>query len=173
MKKKFILCFAGLVFLTLFTGAFWMSKNTINKNNLILTGSTCKDFVIGMKNNTIYNLQDLLGKRFIVLTFLDAAVDSSKLAAQIANDRLSIPSFKPGILWLNIIRDNQHAEINEITSVLKIRYRTLLENIPRAYLFSSNPVVIIIDPRGVIQFVYIGYSPTIINDIRDWLKGVK
>jgi cytochrome oxidase Cu insertion factor (SCO1/SenC/PrrC family) len=173
MKKKSVLFFACLILLTLFTAAFWKPKNTINRNNAILTGTTCKDFVIGMKNKTVYNLQDLLGKHFIVLTFLDAAADSAKLTAQISNEKLSIPSFKSGILWLNITRDNQHAEINEITSVLKIRYRTLLENIPRAYLFPSSPVVIIIDPHGVIQFVYIGYSPTIINDIRDWLKGVK
>ncbi len=171
MDKKPILILHCLALLFMFTAGLREPEDAINNKNIIKNGSGFSDFIIGMKENTVYRLRDLLGRRFIVLAFLDSSAASGTLTARIIKNIGSIIAVKPGLLWLNITMDKHHAEIHEITSVLKIRYRTLSENIPRGYSSGTRPAVFIMDPNGIIQFIYIGYSPTIMNDIKNWLRG--
>ena len=170
MGKKLILISQCLALLFMFTAGLKEPEDAINNKIIVKTGSDFSDFIIGMKENTVYRLRDLLGRRFIVLAFLDSSAASGTLTARIIKNIGSIIAVKPGLLWLNITMDKHHAEINEITSVLKIRYRTLFENIPRGYSSGTRPAVFIMDPNGIIQFIYIGYSPTIMDDIKNWLR---
>ena len=174
MMKKHFLPAAALIFsLLLFTAAKPANRATIDTKNTIKTGSDFTDFIIGMKDTTVYKLKDMAGKRFIVLTFLDSSSASAKLAASISSEIESMKSSKPGLFWLNITSGKKYAEINEMTSVLKLRYRTLIKDIPRAYSFSTRPAVLIIDPHGIVQFMYLGYSPTILDDIKKWLRSAE
>jgi hypothetical protein len=173
MKKMNFTAAAGLVLFLLFTAAFWQPKNGPGNKNTVQTGVDYTNFIIGMKDKTVYSLRDLADKRFIVLAFLDSSSASAKLSGQIMRAIHSISSIKPGLLWLNLTLDKQHMVINEATSLLKIRYRTLYDNIPRAYDFASRPVILIIDSRGIIRYIYSGYSPTIIDDIKNWLGNAK
>ena len=174
MIKK--ITFLGVLLLgalLLLTAGSPVKRVSIKNKNTLKTGAEFIDFTVGMKESTIYNLRDLISGRFTVLSFLDSSAASTSLISVIAGNIESIKSSKPGILWLNITRDKKHAEINEMTSVLNLRYRTLNGNIPRGYDFSTSPALLIIDPHGIIQFVYLGYSPTLIEDIKKWLRSVK
>lgn len=173
MKKSFLLPAVLLSSLFLFTAAKPANRGVIDTKNTIKTGSDFTDFIIGMKNTTVYKLKDMAGKRFIVLTFLDSSSASVKLASAISSEIESMKSTKPGLFWLNITGGKKYVEIDEMTSVLKLRYRTLIKDIPRAYSFSTRPAVIIIDPHGIVQFMYLGYSPTILDDIKKWLRSAK
>lgn len=172
MKNKtkwFFVIICALIFACIFL----TFKKSNPSYNIIKTGSTYSDFIIGMKDNTIYKLRDIVGKRFAVLAFLDSSEASTKLSELVANNISSLVLTKHDLFWLNITKDQDHAEINELTSIVKIRYKTLFENIPKEYYFPSNPVILIIDSKGIIQYIYIGYSPTIINDIKNWLSTAK
>ncbi|MEI7541787.1 MAG: hypothetical protein WCJ94_00860 [bacterium] len=173
MKNKTIWLFLIIICAFIFAFIFLIFKKTNPSYNIIKTGSAYSDFIIGMKDNTVYKLRDIVGKRFAVLTFLDSSEASSKLSELVANNISAITLTKPNLFWLNITKDQDHAEISELTSILKIRYRTLYSNIPKEYFFQSNPVVLIIDSKGIIQYIYIGYSPTIINDMQNWLSAAK
>lgn len=173
MKKTHFTVSAGLIFLLLFTSAFWQPKNSSGSKNTVQTGVDYTDFIIGMKDKTVYSLKDLAKKRFIVLAFLDSTSASAKLSGQISKAISSISSIKSDLLWLNLTMDKQHVVISEATSLLKLRYRTLYDNIPRVYAFTLRPVILIIDSRGIIRCIYAGYSPTIIDDIKNWLGNAK
>ncbi len=162
-----------IVLFLLFTAAGLSGTSVMNNKDSIKTGVSFTDFILGMKNTTVYNLSALVGKRFIVLAFLDLSPGSSKLKTLITGTVASMARLRPGLLWFNITSDKQHAEISEATSLLKLRYRTLSGNIPKAYSFPARPAILIIDPRGIIQFIYVGYSPTCLDDVRNWLREAK
>jgi hypothetical protein len=164
---------AFIIVILLFTAARPSGARVMNNDHSIRTGVTFTDFILGMKDDSIYNLSDIVGKRFIVLAFLDSSIESSRLKKQITGAVTSISGSKPGLLWLNIVNDKEHVEISEQTHILNLRYRTLSENIPKVYSFPARPAILIIDPRGIIQFIYVGYSPTILDDLKNWLMEAK
>ena len=170
-KRSFIPAFLALFLL--FTPAAFSNVGLLNNKDSAKTGVNFTDFVLGMKDSAIYKLSDLAGGRFIVLAFLDSSLESLRLKKLIAGAVNKISAAKPGLLWFNINRDKEHVEIYEATSLLKLRYRTLFSNIPKTYSFPSWPAILIIDPRGIIQFIYVGYSPTCLEDVENWLKGAK
>ena len=133
-------------------------------------GSSCRDFVLGMKNKTLYNLKDFFGRYLIVLAFTDNGMPSAKLNRLL---KKNLNAFKKNnVIWFNIKKDGRHAIIEEMTSQLGLKYRTLYENIPDFYSFSVSPSIILIDRNGIILLVYSGYSPTVINDIQSRISGI-
>jgi hypothetical protein len=146
---------------------------TMNDRNCLKTGSSAADFIIGMKAETLYRLQDMIDKHFVILAFTDTSAASGKLEQLIGKKISFLKSSGHNIAWFNIKKDHDHALIEEQTSILKMRYRTLFSNIPGSYSFPALPAVLIIDPQGIIQFIYVGYSPVIFNDIQNWINNIK
>lgn len=170
MKKKLLILF--VVFLSLTIIILTNIKNKQNKRDILIAGSYAKDFILGMKNSTIYKLSDFIGKYNIILAFLDTSPQSHKINNIIENDRLkSFLQKNNDVIWFNILKDDSHRMIiEEKTDEVNLSYRTLSENIPKFYNFKNFPSIIIINKSGIIHLVYSGYSPTIVNDILDTLK---
>jgi len=140
------------------------------KHRGLKAGSNAKDFILGMKNSSVYRLKDLLGKYIIILAFIEDNKASSKFE-ELLNKNILLK--RKDILWFNIKKQKLHAIIEEKTETLKIRYRTPYSNIPEYYAFPQSPSVLLIDRYGIIQLVYIGYSPTIINDLNDKIRELQ
>jgi hypothetical protein len=138
---------------------------------MIRTGASCADFVVGMKGNSVYKLSDFLGKGDIIISFTDAGLDSTSFRKTVKNSIKSLPG--RNTIWFSITYDTGHAVIEALSGGLGLRYRTLSVNIPKMYRFPCMPSVIILDKSGVVQFVYNGYSPTVMSDIFDWLLQIK
>lgn len=170
--KKFLFIFfiVALFFGTVFLFTNKKSKKSIN---IITTGKKAKDFIIGMKDLSVYKLSDFIGKYNIVLAFLDTSAQSMK-ANEIINKNQKLKSFiqnNENIIWFNIFKDDiKHVIIEEKTEKIKLSYKTLLKNIPDFYNLKIFPSIIVINKEGIIHFIYSGYSPTVVNDILDILK---
>jgi|YelNatPaOPRAMG01_1025707.scaffolds.fasta_scaffold02006_13 peroxiredoxin len=170
--KKFLIVFfiVALFFGTVF---LFINKKKSKNINTLAAGKKAKDFIIGMKDLSVYKLSDFIGKYNIVLAFLDTSAQSIK-TNEIINKNLKIKSFiqnNENIIWFNILKDDlKHIIIEEKTEKIKLSYKTLLKNIPDFYNLKVFPAVIVINKQGIIHFIYSGYSPTIVNDILDTLK---
>ena len=140
----------------------------INTRNMIKTGSQFRDFIVGMKGTAVYSLNSFIGKGPVILAFMDSGASSGNFKKTVLRYIKSLPS--RNAVWFNITFDAGHAVIEAISGGLGLRYRTLSGNIPPAYHFPCLPSVIILDRNGIVQFVYAGYSPTVMSDISDWLS---
>lgn len=173
MIKKLFITTLVLLLVILITAGFFKKSSVMKNSGHLKTGSTAADFIIGMKENTVYKLQDMLAKHFVILSFTDSSDSSFKLEKLITEKINTLSKVKQKIAWFNIRKDSTHAIIEEQTSLLKLRYKTLFSDIPRSYNFPALPSVLIIDSHGIIQFIYVGYSPVVIKDIKSWLDGVR
>lgn len=170
MKKFLIISIIVLLLSAVFFANF---KNKQHKQKAMIAGSYAKDFIIGMKNSVIYRLSDFKGEYNIVLAFLDNSPQSHKIKDIIKTDRINsvLQENKDEIIWFNITKDaSNHLVIEEKTQKINLSHRTSAENILKLYNFKNFPSIIIINKTGIIQLVYSGYSPTIVNDILDTLK---
>ncbi len=172
MKKfLFILVFIFLITIII---SFITLKNKEYRKNIPLAGSDAKDFIIGMKDSTIYKLSYFIGKYNVILTFLDTSPQSKKTENVINSSKLkSFMQNNNDIIWFNILKDSsRHIIIEEKTEKINLSYRTLPENIPKFYNFKNFPTIVIINKEGIVHLVYSGYSPTLINDILNMLKTI-
>ncbi len=129
-------------------------------------GDRVQDFIIGMKNSTLYRLSDFIGKYILVITFSSDNENSIKFRekTESAIKKLVLP--KNNIAWFSVEKDGIHAVINEIAGDSAGAYRTLYSNIPKFYYFSSYPSLIVVDKKGMVDMVYTGYSPTMVADVK-------
>ena len=161
--KKFI------VFLAAFAAMMCTASfGSINTRGMIKTGTNCPDFILGMKGTAVYSLSTFLGKGNIILAFMDNGRDSDMLKKLISGTMGKIPG--KNNIWFNITYSGGHAVIEAVSGGLDMRYRTLKTNIPKIYTMPCYPSVLIMDRAGVVQFIYAGYSPTVIGDISNWLE---
>jgi hypothetical protein len=161
--KKFVF------FLAAFTAMLCaLSFGSINTRGMIKTGTNCPDFILGMKGTTVYSLSDFFGKGNIILAFMDNGMDSEMFKKLISGAMGKIPG--KNNIWFNITYSSGHAVIEAVSGGLGIRYRTLKTNIPKIYTVPCYPSILIMDRAGVVQFIYVGYSPTVIGDISNWLE---
>jgi len=137
--------------------------------NVPMAGGLPEDFILGVRNSVTYRLNDFLGKRVIVLAFLDNSANSGRFEEGCAGSLGGSMGNRHDLIWFNIKHENTHAVIKEQTKTLSLMYRTPLSNIPGFYNFSTLPSVLMIDKTGTIKLMYSGYSPTIFSDIRDSL----
>jgi hypothetical protein len=142
--------------------------------NIPVAGGLPEDFILGVSNSVTYRLNTFLGKRVIILAFLDNSSNSGRFEQGCAGLLNSLLNDRRDLVWFNIKRENAHATIKELTSTLSLMYRSPASDIPAFYSFPSIPSVLVIDKTGTIKLVYSGYSPTIFEDIRASLpKTVK
>lgn len=170
MKKTIFILL--IVFLSIIITILSIIKNKQKKRDNLIVGSYTKDFILGMKNGTIYKLSDFIGKYYIILSFFDTLDQLGKINNIIKNNQLkSFLQKNKDIIWFNILKDDlHHMIIEEKTNKVNLSYRTLSENIPKFYNFKTFPSIIIINKNGIIHLVYSGYSPTIVTDILNTLK---
>ncbi|MGD0565969.1 MAG: hypothetical protein ABSA34_01405 [Candidatus Goldiibacteriota bacterium] len=159
---------AAAVCVTLFCASLY---GGINTRNMIKTGSLFRDFIVGMKGTAVYSLNSFLGKGPVILAFMDSGEASGNFKKTVMRYIKNLPP--RNTVWFNITFESGHAVIEAVSGGLGLRYRTLSGNIPETYRFPCLPSVIILDRNGIVQFVYAGYSPTVMSDISDWLIRVK
>jgi len=155
-----LICTAGFL---IFHKKWVESKRRAGLN----AGKTARNFILGMKDSVVYHLNDFFGEYIIVLVFLDDNYPSSRFDGLFRKNIENFVLKRKNIIWFNIKRQRMHAIIEEKTNKLKLKYRTLYSNLPEFYNFSHFPSVLIIDKHGIIRLVYIGYSPTIVNDLKN------
>jgi len=166
--KKILVIFAVLAAAA---AAFsWFAHISRGKTrNVPVAGGAPEDFVLGFANSTAYRLNDFLGKRVIVLAFLDNSANSGRFEQGCAGSLSGEFADRHDLIWFNIKRDGPHTVIMEQTRVLSLMYRAPSADIPGFYSFPALPAVLVIDRTGTIKLVYSGYSPTIFNDIHSSL----
>jgi hypothetical protein len=166
--KKILTVFAVIIVTA--AALSWFAHLVRGKiKNVPMAGGAPEDFVLGVRSSVTYRLTDFLGKRVIVLAFLDNSANSNKFEQGCAGSLGGLLGNRHDLIWFNIKRENMHAVIKEQTKTLSLMYRAPLSDIPGFYGFSTLPSVLVIDRTGTIKLVYSGYSPTIFSDIRDSL----
>jgi hypothetical protein len=169
--KKFIITAAAL--LIILSGLFFF-RNYFHpeKVHTARCGSKAKNIVLGMKGQKLYNLNDFIGKNIIILSFSDNSAHSGKFEKEFPKN-IGAFLMNRDILWLDIKKDGSYAVIRDLTGSTDLNYRCSYSDIPAFYTFPDFPSVIIIGKNSTIGFVYIGYSPTMFNDVRDWIGKIK
>jgi hypothetical protein len=163
--KKILTVFAVLIILA--AALSWFAHMVRGKTkNVPTAGGMPEDFILGLSNSVTYRLNDFLGKRVIVLCFMDSSSNSSRFEQGCAGALNGPLADRHDLIWFNIKRENSHAVIKEQTRVISLMYRAPSADIPAFYNFTSLPSVLVIDRTGTIKLVYSGYSPTIFDDIR-------
>ncbi len=137
------------------------------KAETAVPGAPAANFILGMQGETTHALNSFIQTNTVILSFTDSGYSSDKFEKMIPAALGGITTRK-GVKWFNIKREQGHALIEEKGVPDGLRYKALADSIPKFYSFSGYPAVIILDKAGIIQFIYIGYSPTFINDLRSW-----
>jgi hypothetical protein len=171
MKKRVIIVSLALFLLALVTAFIILALGSKPKAAPgIRAGSRAESFIVGMKDSAALALKDLIGQYTIVLAFTGPDNQSEKYAEKmklaVAEKLLS----RKNLLWLNIKKTNFSYIIEEQSRNLGLKYKSLWSTLPKIYDFKDFPSIIIIDKSGTIKFVYIGYSPTMIDDLAAGLK---
>ncbi len=166
MKKKAILLLALalaalLITLSLMSGG---GKNKIAE--LVKAGGRADNFILGMKNSAAFSLKDLAGKYTVILAFTGEDNPSRKFLEKAREKLGAVLAKRSDIIWFNIRMQKPYCVIEELTGKFGLKYRTALSKLPASYHFRDLPAVIIIDRDGTITFVYIGYSPTMADDLK-------
>jgi hypothetical protein len=172
MKKNIIL--TAVVLLIAAAAVFTVKDRVFRRIILqrVKCGDTAVNFTLGMKGSATYSLDNYLGRKMIILSFSDISTQSKKFESELPAS-LSGYFGRQDIVWFNVRKESDHAVVEDFSSVDGLRYRTLYSSIPDYYSFSALPALVIIDKHGMIQFIYIGYSPTLYRDIRSWLEKIK
>jgi hypothetical protein len=163
--KKILTVFA-LIILAGAAASIFTQSALKKSGNLPVAGGAPEDFVLGVSSSVTYRLSNFLGKRVIVLAFLDDSVNSRRFEQACEGNLRDSFAGRPDLIWFNIKKENYHSVVREKTKIYSLMYRTLSRNIPGFYDFSSLPSVLLIDKTGVIKLIYNGYSPTIFTDIK-------
>lgn len=166
--KKILIVFTVIFAIAALT-AWLMPVFEAKTVGLPVAGGAPEDFTLGMSNSVTYRLDNFMGKKIIVLVFLDKSPNSLKFEAGCQDNLRSLFKDKRDLVWFNIKRDGTHAVITEQTKTMQLMYRAPYRDIPDFYNFATLPSVMVIDKTGTIKLIYNGYSPTIFKDILDGL----
>lgn len=138
-----------------------------------IAGEKAINFLLGIKDSTNYELYNFIDKFIVILAFLDETPISVK-TENLLEDFVKKYLFKrKDILLFNLKKQGNFVIIQEKTSMLNLKYRTLFTKIPSVYHFKTYPTLLIIDRYGIIKILYAGYSPTLIKDLFQSLELIK
>lgn len=175
MKKSTIVILLAVLLVLLWATAAFLAvkKASPAKATIISAGSAAESFVVGMRDSAGVRLKEFFGKYTIVLTFLGEDNQSLKFDAKMKQTLKEKLNARENLLWFTVKKTGFFCVIEEQTGKFGLKYRTIWSDLPKAYNFSDLPSVIIIDKFGIIKFVYMGYSPTMVDDLNIGLKEKK
>jgi peroxiredoxin len=136
-----------------------------------IVGKPAPDWEVKDLDGKTHSLQAYRGK-VVVLDFwyrgCGWCIRAMPQVAQIAEDFKNEPVV---VFGMNTDPDEKDARF--VVDKMKLRYPVLRAmGLPEKYKVSGFPTLIIIDPKGAIHDVHIGYSPTLRQEVRESVRGL-
>lgn len=164
--KKYAPLLAALVVIGLIFALF---KLFPSKKHPVSTtakaGKTADSFVLAYSGGAPVSLRDFAKKYTTALSFTGADNFSLKYSEAIKKKLIPAIAGRSDIAWFNLEKKDGFFIVSEVTGKVAEKYRLAARQLPASYNFRDLPAVVVVDRTGVIKLIYVGYSPTISEDI--------
>lgn len=143
------------------------------KSSQIKAGDQVINFTLGIYDSKNITLNDFIGKTNVILVFLNESPTSSKTEQMLEQFYRDYLIKRKDILLFFLKKIGDFIIIEEKSDYFNLKYRTLYKKIPESYHFATIPSLLFIDRYGIIKILYNGYSPTLIQDLKNNMVFIK